>query len=46
MGACVPGGQFSTINFTAADAHLYWVILDGAGGSPNMGAYQLDLNFQ
>lgn len=46
MAACVPGGGFSTISFSAADNHLYWVLVDGAGGSPNRGPYEVDFNIQ
>jgi len=44
--ACVQGGGFSTISFSASDNHLFWVIVDGAGGTPDRGAYEVDLNFQ
>jgi hypothetical protein len=46
MAACVPGGGFSTISFQATGNHLFWVIVDGAGGTPDHGPYELDLNFQ
>jgi hypothetical protein len=45
MDACVPGGGFSTITFSSTDAHLYWIVVDGAGGTPSEGAYQLDVTF-
>ncbi|HSN30723.1 MAG TPA: hypothetical protein VLT45_30760 [Kofleriaceae bacterium] len=44
--ACVPGGGFSTISFPATGNHLFWVMVDGGGGSPSVGPYELDLNFQ
>jgi hypothetical protein len=46
MAACPAGGGFSTISFSATGNHLFWVIVDGAGGTPNRGPYQVDLNFQ
>lgn len=43
--ACTAGPGFSTISFQATDNHLFWVIVDGAGGT-DRGPYQLDFNFQ
>ena len=45
MAACTLGGGLSTINFTTSGAHLYWVLVDGGGGTPSTGAYELDLTF-
>ncbi len=44
--ACVPGGGFSTISFAATGNHLFWVLVDGGGGNPSVGPFELDLNFQ
>ena len=38
--------DWATISFPATGNHLFWVIVDGAGGTPNRGPYELDLNFQ
>ena len=39
---CSLGGGLSKIAFTAAGAHLFWVVVD-AGSPDNAGAYTLDL---
>jgi hypothetical protein len=42
---CTYSGGFSTISFTASDAHLYWILVDG-GGTNTTGAYELDVSLQ
>jgi hypothetical protein len=43
--ACPAGGGLSTLAFTSVGAHLYWIVVDGAGGTPNVGPYELDVTF-
>lgn len=45
MNACVIGGGFSTISYTSDGAHLFWIDIDGAGGTVGEGPYELDVTF-